>query len=135
MIQKYFYLTPSHSCPDKYIIALDFDKFPYMTTSGSYNLLFARLMNLPYGQYLRFCRDCAGATLIGKNQLYPIALFDNNRKANRLVEILNGRMSLVMWEIEHPDWKEHQQVVEEHKAKMNALHEKLKEKEKEIKIW
>lgn len=65
-------------------------------TTGSYNLLCARTLNISYPDYLRLCRDEYGARLVGKNKMYPIAIFptkDNSQKlADLLNEVIKGRI-------------------------------------------
>lgn len=109
---KVFYRDESASYPGKYIIRADLDKFHLEYTEGSYNVIGARLMGLTYAQYLRMCRDCFGAEIIGKNSMYPVAYFKRSKELDDLVEQLNARANLVLWEHEHPDFEEHAQVVE-----------------------
>ena len=109
---EYFTLEESMSHPGKYILRINFDKLPPMTTKGSYNILPARLLNLTYAQYLRFCRDIVGGEIGGKNTIYPVAYFTKSMTTNAFVRLLNGRMNLVVWEREHPDWREHQEYLE-----------------------
>lgn len=120
MIKKeYFFLEESPYHPGKYTICLNFDNLPEMRTSGSFNLLPARLLNLSYAQYLRFCRDIVGGEIIGKNNIYPVAYFKKTITTNAFLRTLNSYMALVMWEREHPDWKEHQEYLAE-KEKANV---------------
>lgn len=96
MTKKYFCLDESSSQPGKYIIHIDLNAFPSnISTTGSYNLLSARLLHLSYADYLRYCRDICGAEIIGKNNCYPIAYFKNNDKSKSLINILNKRMSMI----------------------------------------
>ena len=121
---EYFVLEESPSRPGKYTIRLNFDKFPsQLSTSGSFNLLPARLLNLSYAQYLRFCRDIVGGEIVGKNTIYPIVYFNKTMTTNAFVRLLNSRMNLVVWEREHPDWREHQDYL--------AQKEKEKKEQKE----
>ena len=119
---EYFVLEESPYVPGKYTIRLNFDKFPEMITSGSFNVMPARLLNLTYAQYLRFCRDIVGGELTGKRTMYPIVYFKKNLESLTLVRLLNSRMNLVMWEREHPDWREHQEYL--------ALKEQMKQEKK-----
>lgn len=112
---EYFTLEESPYRPGRYTIRINFDKLPHMTTTGSYNILFARLMNLSYAQYLRMCRDLLGAEITGKNSLYPVAYFTKTIHVVSFVRLLNSRMNLIMWEREHPDWREHQEFLEQKK--------------------
>lgn len=113
---EYFYLDESPNQPGKYILRVDFDKLPPIHTEGSFNILPARLLNLSYAQYLRFCRDIVGGEIIGKNTMYPIAYFNKSMTTNAFVRLLNTRMNLVMWEKEHPDWREHQEYLAQKEA-------------------
>lgn len=110
---EYFTLEESPYRPGRYTIRINFEKLPQMSTTGSYNILFARLMNLSYAQYLRMCRDLFSADIVGKDSLYPVAYFVKNIHVVSLVRLLNSRMNLIMWEREHPDWREHQEYLEQ----------------------
>ena len=110
---KVFSREESVSYPGKYIIRVDLDKFHLNYTEGSYNVICARLMGLTYAQYLRMCRDCFGAEIIGKGSMYPVAYFKFSEKLVDLVESLNARANLVLWEREHPDFEEHASYVKE----------------------
>lgn len=112
MIRKtYFVLEQSPFAEGQYTITINFELLPPMTTTGSYNILFARLMGLSYPQYLRFCRDVLKAEVIGKNTFYPIVYFKKNLETTAFVRLLNTQMNFVMWEREHPDWREHQEYL------------------------
>lgn len=124
---EYFVLEESPSRPGKYTIRLNFDKFPsQLSTSGSFNLLPARLLNLSYAQYLRFCRDIVGGEIAGKNTIYPIAYFNKTMTTNAFVRLLNSRMNLVIWEREHPDWREHQDYLAQKEKEKQAQKEATK---------
>lgn len=120
---EYFKLEESPYRPGKYTITIDFDKLPQMSTTGSYNILFARLMNLSYAQYLRFCRDMIGAELVGKGHIYPVAYFSKTINSVAFVRLLNTRMNLIVWEREHPDWREHQDYLAQKQAEKQARKE------------
>ena len=114
---EYFYLEESPYRPGKYTIRINHDLFPTrMRTSGSFNILAARLMNLSYAQFLRFCRDIVGGEIVGKGHLYPVAYFNKTITVNAFVRLLNSRMNLVVWEREHPDWREHQEYLAQKEA-------------------
>ena len=109
---KVFYKDESASYPGKYMIRADLEAFHLNYTEGSYNVIQARLMGLTYAQYLRMCRDCFGAEIIGKGSQYPVPYFKLSKELMDLIEQLNARANLVLWEREHPDFEEHAQVVE-----------------------
>ena len=103
MTRQFFYLDDSPLYKNKYVIRFNIDKslFPNGTT-GSYNIFQARLLNLSYAEYLRFCRDKLGAELIGKGSRYMFPYFDNNEEVKLLVKLLNTRMSYIVNEKEYP---------------------------------
>ena len=103
----------SASHPGKWIVRPILDNFHLDSTSGSFNVICARLFNLDYPQYLRMCRDCFGAEIIGKNSMYPVAYFKRSKELDALIDNLNARANLVLWEREHPDFEEHAEYVKE----------------------
>lgn len=93
---KCFTKEESASHPGKWTIRPVHDNFHLNSTTGSFNIICARLVSMTYAQYLRMCRDCFGAEIIGKNSIYPVAYFANNKKLDELVELLNNRANLVL---------------------------------------
>ena len=118
--QKIFYRDESATQPGKYMIRANLDKFHLLSTEGSYNIIGARLMGLTYAQYLRMCRDIYGAELIGKGSLYPYPVFKFSKGLEELIEQLNARANLVLWEREHPDFEEHAALVKEKNPRFYA---------------
>ena len=110
---KCFVKEESASHPGKWMIRPVYDNFHLDSTEGSFNLICARLMNLTYPQYLRMCRDCFGAEIIGKDSNYPVAYFKRSEELDGLIALLNMRANLVLWERGHPDYEAHAQYVEE----------------------
>jgi hypothetical protein len=118
--EKIFYRDESASYPGKYMIRADLEKFHLNYTEGSYNIIGARLMGLTYAQYLRMCRDIYGAEIIGKGNLYPYPVFKLSKGLEDLIEQLNARANLVLWEREHPDFEEHAEFVKEKNPRFYA---------------
>lgn len=110
---KIFYRDESVSYPGKWMIRADLEKFHLDFTEGNYNIIQARLFSLSYPQFLRMCRDCFGAEIIGKNSMYPVAYFKRSKELDALIDNLNARANLVLWEREHPDFEEHAAFVKE----------------------
>ena len=117
---KVFYRDECPNQPGKYMIRADLDKFHLEHTEGSFNIIGARLMGLTYAQYLRMCRDEFGAEIIGKGDLYPVAYFKHSQGLNDLIDQLNARANLVLWEREHPDFEEHAEYVKEKNPRFYA---------------
>lgn len=117
---KIFYPEEAASQPGKYLIRANQEAFHLYSTEGSFNLICARLMGLTYAQYLRMCRDCFGAEIIGKGTLYPVALFKLSKKLNDLVETLNARANFILWEREHPNFEAHAQYIKEKNPRFYA---------------
>lgn len=111
--------SPYH--PGQYMIRLHHDRFYCTSTTGSYNVLMARVMGLHYADYLRMCRDLFGANIYGKNNLYPIALFPDKLRAKPLLDNLNAWANLILFDREHPDYKAHERFVKEHDKHIAAV--------------
>ena len=92
---SYFKAEESMAYSGKYMLVPIHDKLPLTCTFGSYNILAARLLNLEYADYLRYCRDVVGAELIGKNSCYVIPYFSDRAKLNKLISELNSRVELI----------------------------------------
>ena len=117
---KVFYRDESAMYPGKYMIRADLEKFYLGSAEGSYNIIQARLMGLTYAQYLRMCRDCFGAEIIGKDSKYPVAYFKPSKELDALIDNLNARANLVLWEREHPDFEKHAEYVKEKNPRFYA---------------
>ena len=113
-MEKYFYLDTSPVYTNKYIIRVNIDDLPFPKgTSGSYNVLAARVLNLTYAEYLRYVRDRLGAELVGKRSKYVTPYFDRNEATLELVKLLNKRMEYIMNERKFPyNYKEEDGNVE-----------------------
>lgn len=126
MIKKeYFVLEESPLVPKKYLIKPVFENFPSLSTTGSYNVLPARIFGLSYPQYLRFCRDIIGADIIGKNHVYPVAYFKKTINTNAFLRLLNSYTNLIFWEKEHPDWEEHENLIKQHEKQRQDCQENI----------
>ena len=110
---KVFYRDESAYHPGKWMIRPIQDNFHLDSTEGSFNIICARLMGLTYPQYLRMCRDCFGAEIVGKNSYYPVAYFKRSKELDALIDNLNARANLVLWERAHPNYEEHAAFVKE----------------------
>lgn len=110
---KCFIRDESASQPGKYIIRPIHENFYLDSTEGSFNVICARVMGLTYAQYLRMCRDVYDAEIIGKGSKYPVAYFNYTEKLNSLIEQLNARANLILWERDHPNFEEHEAYVKE----------------------
>ena len=118
--EKIFYREESASHTGKYVIRADHEKFHLDRTDGSFNVIAARLMGLTYPSYLRMCRDCFGAEIVGKDSMQPVAYFNLSQGLMDLIDNLNARASLVLWEREHPDFEEHAAYVKEKNPRFYA---------------
>lgn len=101
-MKKVFNYEESPYNKGKYIITINHETLPIKSISGSYNVIPARMMCLSYAQYLRMCRDLFGATIIGKNSLYPVAYFNRDEGLMALLKLLNKRAEYFLYRKEHP---------------------------------
>lgn len=89
-ISKRYYIRPNHEA-----LHLNY-------TTGSFNLICARVMGLTYADYLRMCRDVYGAEITGKGHKYPVANFKYSEGLLMLVKILNERAKYLEYRRLHP---------------------------------
>lgn len=92
MRKGYFFLEESPYNPTNYLIKPNYELLEIRYIGkGSYNVLPARICGLSFSQFMRMCRDCYGAEVIGKGQLYPTIYFSkkNLRLAEKLITYLN----------------------------------------------
>ena len=123
MIKTIFTYEESPYHPGYYTIMVNHDAFYLFSTEGSFNIICSRLLNMSYANYLRFCRDILGATLIGKGSMYIVPYFKKGENLFALVKLLNARANLVIFEREHPDYIIHEKEVESY---MNKIKETTK---------
>ena len=107
--------------PGKWLISIKHENFLLKHTTGSFNIICARLMNLSYAQYLRFCRDMVGGEISGKGHKYPVVYFQRGERLQAFVRLLNSRANMVLWEREHPDWEAHQKAVDDWRKAHNVF--------------
>lgn len=114
--KKIFYFRERDGEPNRFTLAIDYDLreefFIGGLKEGSYGILFARVLNMDFPTWLRFCRDVGGAELIGKDALYVYPVFKKTSEAIQILDMLNTQMNLIVWEKNNPDWKEHQEFLE-----------------------
>lgn len=89
-ISRRYYIRPNHEA-----LHLNY-------TTGSFNVICARVMGLTYAEYLRMCRDEFGAEIIGKGHQYPIANFKFSEGLLALVKLLNKRAEFLEYRRNHP---------------------------------
>ena len=97
---NYFYLEESPYQLGYNTIFIDEDKLHIGPTSGSRNVFMARVLNLSWANFLRYCRDKYNATLIGKNCIYIVPYFPINENGSKeLCKELNKRMTQIFKEL------------------------------------
>lgn len=98
-----YFILETSPWSEKYLLRPLIEVMPFPRgTTGSYMVLAARVMNLSYVDYLRFCRDQLGAELMGKNKKYVTVYFDKTPEVEAFVKLLNSRMDLIMKEQRDP---------------------------------
>lgn len=117
---KCFFSDESATQPGKYIVRPVHENFFLEYTDGSFGVICARLFGITYPDYLRMCRDHFGAEIIGKGSLYPVPYFKRSKELMDLVDQLNARANLVLWEREHPDFEEHAEYVKKKNPRFYA---------------
>lgn len=96
MKKEYFYLDEYPIQNEHYTIRANFDNFNLKYTTGSYNIIPARVMGLSYAQYLRMVHDELGAEIIGKGHKYPVAIFKKSKEVSQFIKLLNTRAEAII---------------------------------------
>jgi hypothetical protein len=109
-MEKYFYCAESPYNIGKFIIYPTHEKFHIGMIMGSYSVFQARILNMTWANYLRYCRDVHKATIIGKGHLYPVPYFDKEPK--ELLKILNMKTNEMFKRLES-NISEHEREGEE----------------------
>ena len=102
---KYFNLEESPYMPTYSVIEVNHEAFKSAFPNGidgSYILLPARLLNLSYADYLRYCRDKLEAFVVGKGHKYPVAYFRATPEVQQFLKLLNKSAEYAMFEHDHP---------------------------------
>lgn len=100
---KYIYYEESPYNKGKYTLRIKHENFPFPTgTSGSYNVMLARIAGLDYPNFLRMCRDIGGAEIVGKGNLYPVAYFNFNEGLYAIEKWLDTRAKYILNRHNHP---------------------------------
>ena len=95
---KCFEVLESVGSPGLYYVSPIHVNFNLISTKGSFNVICARFFNISYANYLRLCRYELDAIIVGKDSYYPVAYFKSKEAAQALVNLLNSRAYLVLWE-------------------------------------
>lgn len=64
--------------------------------SGSFSVVFSRILGLSYPDYLRAVRDLYGGRIVGKYHKYPTVYFQTKEKAIELALLLEKNFSFFM---------------------------------------
>ena len=100
---KYIYYEESPYNKGKYTLSLNHKEFPLEGgTSGSFNVLFARIAGLNYADFLRMCRDEFGAVLVGKNSKYIVPYFSFGEGLLSITKWLDSRAKWLIYRYNHP---------------------------------
>ena len=111
-VKEYFIFEESPYNPGYYTLNINYNVLPSFYTEGSVKILPARLLHLDYADFCRLCRDEFNARVIGKNSKYPIVyFFKPTAELKMFAKLLNSRLSAVLWAVEHPDWREHEEFL------------------------
>lgn len=83
---KKFFVKISEHCMDLYL------HYPSITTT--WYILFARIFNLDYSDFLRMVRDIYGAKLIGKEKGYVYFYFEDKAFCQKFIKELERKFNL-----------------------------------------
>lgn len=118
MRKKIFTVEKSPIMEDYYIINVNHEDFHLESTSGSFNIIMARLFCISYADFLRLCRDEYEGEIFGKNTYYPVPYFYKRGLIDQLCAELNARANLVLFEYDNPDYPAHYAEVKRYEEEL-----------------
>ena len=99
---KYFYSEEAPTSKRYYIRPIH-DNLKLKYTTGSFNIICARILGISYVEYLRMCRDMYGGQIIGKDKKYPVVNFEKGEKLTALVKLLNENAEKLSLKLKESD--------------------------------
>lgn len=98
ILEKTHYSFKDHPVfRNKKILSLDVSDLPFSSNDPNLDVFPARLLNLSYAEYLRFCNDVLKAEIVGKRQPKPTVLFEINDNTKMFVRLLNKRIDYILY--------------------------------------
>ena len=82
---------------EEYIIEISKDVYkPFLGTTGSFTVLYARILGLSYAAMLRYLQDYYNAKITGKDGIYCVVRFDNEEDCKRVCDLLSSRWDQIL---------------------------------------
>lgn len=93
---KHLYLDENPYYEGTYLLFFKSNEFGWGTIPGHVGILGARLLQISYPDYLRYCRDNYGAKIVGKKDKVPYLVFTDKKLAEKLCKELDSRLDIIL---------------------------------------
>ncbi len=93
---KHLYIDENPFCKGTYLLFFKTNEFGWGKLPGHMGVLGARLLQISYPDYLRYCRDYYGAKIMGKKDLVPYLIFTDKKLVEKLGRILDSRLDIIL---------------------------------------
>jgi len=93
---KHLYIDENPFYSGTYLLFFKTNEFGWGQIPGRSNILGARLLQISYPDYLRYCRDYYGAKIMGKKDKIPYLVFTDKKLVEKLAAELDKRLEIIL---------------------------------------
>ena len=93
---KHLYIDENPYYNGTYLLIFKTNEYGWGKLSGHMGILGARLLQIDYVDYLRYCRDYYGAKIMGKKNAVPYLVFTDKKLVEKLGRILDSRLDIIL---------------------------------------
>ena len=87
---KNYFVIEENPTGRGFFLVWNHSSYPHSIKSGSFGVIPSRVLGISFSNYLRLCRDEFGATIIGKNSLYPTPFYKIKADAKRVADYISS---------------------------------------------
>ena len=93
---KHLYIDENPFYEGTYLLFLKTNEYGWGKLPGHMGILGARLLQISYPDYLRYCRDYYGAKILGKKDRVPHLVFTDKKLLEKLAKELDSRLDIIL---------------------------------------
>lgn len=93
---KHLYIDENPYYNGTYLLIFKTNEYGWGQLPGYMGILGARLLQIDYVDYLRYCRDYYGAKIMGKKDAVPHLVFTDKNLLEKLAAELDKRLEVVL---------------------------------------
>lgn len=93
---KHLYIDENPYYNGTYLLIFKTNEYGWGQLPGHMGILGARLLQIDYVDYLRYCRDYYGAKIIGKKNAVSYLVFTDKKLVEKLAAELDRRLEIIL---------------------------------------